>query len=155
MQLLKSQYQFVCEAREVVFHRCDQLTPQQFVEEISQQGASIRHLQVHVANAYIHWLGKFALGYEPDYYEPAQYTDVTAVKRIYTDVNELMNKFLSRFYKPEEIIRGTLPGRGAMEFSVLRIFTHVVTHEFHHKGQLMSMLRHLGHIPPDADIIRF
>jgi len=33
--------------------------------------------------------------------------------------------------------------------------THVMTHEFHHKGQIMTMGRMLGYTPPDADVIRF
>ncbi len=36
----------------------------------------------------------------------------------------------------------------------LQLFTHVITHEFHHKGQIMSLSRHLGYTPVDADIIR-
>ncbi len=34
------------------------------------------------------------------------------------------------------------------------LFTHVITHEFHHKGQVLSLSRHLGYIPVDTDIIR-
>jgi uncharacterized damage-inducible protein DinB len=34
----------------------------------------------------------------------------------------------------------------------LQLFTHVMTHEFHHKGQLLSMFRILGHVPPDTDV---
>lgn len=33
--------------------------------------------------------------------------------------------------------------------------THVMTHEFHHKGKIMTMGRMLGYTPPDADVIRF
>lgn len=30
--------------------------------------------------------------------------------------------------------------------------THTETHEFHHKGQIVSMARHLGYEPPNADV---
>ncbi len=30
----------------------------------------------------------------------------------------------------------------------LGLLTHAVTHEFHHKGQIVAMARHLGHVPP-------
>ncbi|MCB0535444.1 MAG: hypothetical protein KDD14_24780 [Saprospiraceae bacterium] len=36
----------------------------------------------------------------------------------------------------------------------LRLFTHIVTHEFHHKGQILSLSRHLGYTPVDTDIMR-
>ncbi|MNL32837.1 DinB family protein [compost metagenome] len=36
----------------------------------------------------------------------------------------------------------------------LKLFTHVTTHEYHHKGQILSLSRHLGYTPVDTDIIR-
>ncbi len=36
----------------------------------------------------------------------------------------------------------------------LKLFTHVITHEFHHKGQILSLSRHLGYVRVDTDIIR-
>src|SRR5690606_39563811 len=41
------------------------------------------------------------------------------------------------------------------DVSPLELFTHVTTHEFHHKGQILSLSRHLGYTPIDSDIIRF
>ncbi len=35
----------------------------------------------------------------------------------------------------------------------LWLFTHTMTHEFHHKGQIATMGRMKGHIPPDLDLI--
>ena len=33
------------------------------------------------------------------------------------------------------------------------LLTHTETHEFHHKGQIASMARHLGYVPPNTDLI--
>ncbi|HEO8418505.1 TPA: hypothetical protein VBX77_000466 [Yersinia enterocolitica] len=30
---------------------------------------------------------------------------------------------------------------------------HSITHEFHHKGQIVAMLRSLGYIPKNTDIL--
>ncbi|MNY69859.1 DinB family protein [compost metagenome] len=35
-----------------------------------------------------------------------------------------------------------------------KVFTHVITHEYHHKGQILSLSRHLGYTPVDTDIMR-
>ncbi|HEX8506591.1 MAG TPA: DinB family protein [Hymenobacter sp.] len=42
-----------------------------------------------------------------------------------------------------------------LELSPLQLFPHVITHEFHHKGQILSMSRLLGHVPVDTGAIRF
>jgi len=34
------------------------------------------------------------------------------------------------------------------------ILVHVITHSFHHKGQMVAMLRTLGHPAPDTDLQR-
>ncbi len=34
------------------------------------------------------------------------------------------------------------------------LFTHTVTHEFHHKGQVVAMGRLLGYPPPETDLFR-
>lgn len=34
-----------------------------------------------------------------------------------------------------------------------QLLTHSITHEFHHKGQIVAMLRLLGYIPKNTDIL--
>ncbi len=35
------------------------------------------------------------------------------------------------------------------------VLHHVLTHAFHHKGQIVAMCRALGHPAPDTDLSRF
>lgn len=155
MELLHQQYELIRGSREVVFNFCEQIIPQHFVEEINQQGASLRHLQVHVANVYVHWLANFSMNKHKTYFEPELIKDIASVRNIFEEIDDLMTEFLRLYPEREQCIAGVLPGRDKMKFSVLTVFTHVITHEFHHKGQMMMLLRQLGHPPPDADIIRF
>ena len=52
----------------------------------------------------------------------------------------------------------TLANRPQTWFGELRspafILLHVITHTFHHKGQVVAMLRTLGHPAPDTDLQR-
>jgi uncharacterized damage-inducible protein DinB len=52
-------------------------------------------------------------------------------------------------------LNNTLSRNRQVSATPLQLFTHLLTHEFHHKGQIMTMCRLLGHIPPDTDVIRF
>ncbi len=56
----------------------------------------------------------------------------------------------------EEQLNTTLPERPADWGGELRspafILLHVITHAFHHKGQVVAMLRILGHPAPDTDL---
>ena len=58
----------------------------------------------------------------------------------------------------EEQLNTILPKRPEGWFGELRspafILLHVITHTFHHKGQIVAMLRMLGHSAPDTDLQR-
>ena len=58
----------------------------------------------------------------------------------------------------EEQLNTTLAKRPEGWFGELRspafILLHVITHSFHHKGQVVAMLRTLGHPAPDTDLQR-
>jgi uncharacterized damage-inducible protein DinB len=58
----------------------------------------------------------------------------------------------------EAQLNTTLPGRPEGWSGELRspafILLHVITHSFHHKGQVVAMLRALGHPAPDTDLQR-
>jgi len=68
-----------------------------------------------------------------------------------------MEKFLKEYAENIYQLRVLNIKNGSDKISVtlLQVFTHVITHEFHHKERIMPMGRKLGYIPPDADIIRF
>lgn len=56
----------------------------------------------------------------------------------------------------EEQLNATLAERPADWGGELRspafILSHVITHTFHHKGQVVAMLRNLGYPAPDTDL---
>ncbi|MCB0640529.1 MAG: ATP-binding cassette domain-containing protein, partial [Phaeodactylibacter sp.] len=59
---------------------------------------------------------------------------------------------ISGVYRPDS---GVLEFDGKpQETEALKLFTHVITHEFHHKGQVLSFSRHLGYTPVDTDVLR-
>lgn len=65
--------------------------------------------------------------------------DFTSSELVATDLNNAIA------YKLEGVER---------HVTSLELFSHVITHEYHHKGQVLSISRHLGYTPVDTDIIR-
>jgi uncharacterized damage-inducible protein DinB len=53
-------------------------------------------------------------------------------------------------------ISAKVPGRDIqLTVTALELLTHVTTHEYHHKGQVLTISRQLGYTPVDTDLIRF
>jgi uncharacterized damage-inducible protein DinB len=72
----------------------------------------------------------------------------------FESVDALMAEFCGRFENRSlEPVAASLGEKNFMS-TPLELFTHVITHEFHHKGQILSLSRHLGYVPVDTDIIR-
>lgn len=155
--ILQQQYDFVCDSRKALLAYCATLSQGELVQEIPDFGnGSIRNLLIHNANVYQFWIGKFALRQEITFAKAADFFEIKAIQDLYEPVAKLFATFLQKFENQLEtpIINKNFSGDKSLEISPLQLFTHVITHEFHHKGQILSMSRHLGYTPPDTDVIR-
>jgi uncharacterized damage-inducible protein DinB len=156
MKIFEDQYQLVRESRTVVFKYCESISPADFTKsvDIFGRGGSIRNLLTHNANTYKFWIGQQILNREMIFSEYEEIKNIRDIKNLFEDVNQLMKDFFRRYIELEGLkVQYEINGVKA-ESSLFRIFTHVITHEFHHKGQILSLSRKLGYIPVDTDIMR-
>lgn len=156
-EYLAQQYQLVLGSRNVVMEYCHKLDEKLFVKLSSFNNKSISDLLVHVTHVYTFWLGQFALKREVVFAEPDKINSLNMLQHLYENVNKLVEEFLKH---TDQTSRKEISGAaGSPPQRITRapfeIFTHVITHEFHHKGQILIMGRQLGLVPPDTDIIRF
>jgi len=155
--LLRKQYQLIIEAREVVFQYLEKEVAQDLTTELLEfNNKSIAYMMTHIANTYVAWPGNFALSTKLDYYEIADGSTVDQLRGIFNTVNQIMEQFILRFSEnPHSEVKGYKWPEKYIETDAYSIFTHIITHEFHHKGQSMTMSRLLGYTAPDTDILRF
>ncbi|ANH80216.1 damage-inducible protein DinB [Niabella ginsenosidivorans] len=151
-----TEYDFVKEARNQLFTYCSTIQPADFIKEVAPfgRGGSMRNLLVHIANVYEHWIGNIALKQPVPYSGYDQFYHIEQVVSLYTTIDELMTCFLQESEDLEAVIPFELNGVKS-KATLLKIFTHTITHEFHHKGQIHSISRSLGYTPVDTDIIHF
>jgi uncharacterized damage-inducible protein DinB len=157
MQTLKDQYGLIKDSREVVLEYCQSIKSEDLSKEIeSFNKNSIMYMLLHIANTYLFWLKRFAGGEEFGYFKEENVKDIAGMRIAFEKVNKTVDAFLNKHTDYNSPIEGEIFWlKKNMTFTVLQLVTHIFTHEFHHKGQLMTMTRILGYTPPDADIIRF
>lgn len=151
----KNQYEFIKSSRGVLLDYCDTIANEHFLTENSTFGrGSIRNLLVHNAFTYQYWLGVQALGKDipfPDYESMQTMADV---RQLFDAVDAIVAEFITQFQnRPLEPMTAVLREQ-TLDVTPLKLFTHAFSHEFHHKGQILSLSRHLGYIPIDTDVIR-
>lgn len=151
----KNQYQLIQSSRSALLDYCDTIAPTHLLEENSTFGrGSIRNLLVHNGYTYQYWLGVQALKKDIPFPEYESVQTVGDARRFFEKVDVVVAEFITAFQsKPLESIQVTLREH-TFPATALELFTHAISHEFHHKGQMLSLSRHLGYIPVDTDVIR-
>ena len=153
---INEQYEAVRGSRQALLEYCKTISQPDLINENSSfgRGGSIRNLLVHIANVYEFWIAKNALHKNITFTDYQSKQNIKDIVGLFDQIDIFMNEFIELFQLPvagqiEYELKGT---RNSV--SRLKLFTHVITHEFHHKGQILSLSRHLGYIPVDTDIIR-
>ncbi len=155
---LEQQYQLIKSARLELLDYCKIISNENFLMELSSfNNSSIHHLLVHIANVYRFWLAENAMKEAVPSYEKESFTNIQRIYALFEQVNQIMDKFLEHFKdRMDEPLNISITRlEKTIKASPMTIFTHVITHEFHHKGQILSMSRQLGYVPVDTDVIRF
>jgi uncharacterized damage-inducible protein DinB len=155
--LLYAQYALIKQSRQVVFQFLEENVMADMAKPLSVfKGKTISYMYVHIANTYVAWAGNFAMNGSSSYYDQDVPLNMPQLQNLFAQVDEIMERFIAHFSaNPSQAVKGYKWPEKYIETDAYGIFTHVITHEFHHKGQAMTMARLLGHIPPDTDVMRF
>ena len=153
--MLKEQYDFILSSRNTLLNYIRGISEQDFLTNNSSFGrGSIRNLLVHICQTYCAWIGERALGVKQEFLPFENHQTLQDCQIYFNQADKYIGLFIEKF-KGNELQEVELQRNGEiLALNPLQLFTHVITHEFHHKGQIMSLSRHLGYIPVDADIIR-
>lgn len=153
--MLQYQYNLVKDSRSVLLDYCETLKPEDLLKENSSFGrGSIRNLLVHICNTYESWIGLRALTKDIVFTTTDEVPGVSQCRTAFKNADLMMDEFIFKYkgIYPDDI---NIEWAGSsIAASPLKLFSHVISHEFHHKGQILSLSRHLGYIPVDTDIMR-
>lgn len=155
---LRTLYSLVKGSRERVFRWLESLPTGVFTQEHPDFAyGSLRNIHAHVAVCYRVWVGEGGLKLED--WQPripaADLPDVAAMRAAFSDVDALMEQAFAQFSQidaPLDITFRDQPLKVTQRWLVM----HPLTHEFHHKGQMLALGRVLGwpYPPgPDTDLL--
>jgi len=150
-------YGWVRETRKGLLEWCGSLPADVYLQERREFGwGSIRNTLVHAADCYRFWLAEEALGREVDRFEPRGYPDAPSAFALFKEVDDIVAAFVAKF--PGEELSRPLSRRvrwrpDPLVISPLWLLAHTVTHEFHHKGQIVAIARQMGYEPPNTDVL--
>ncbi len=155
-ELLAGQYDLVRKTRQSLFAFLESVPVDSLHSEVPGGGfGTIARTHLHAAGCYMHWLGGFAnIRSKPAYptEEEICSADVAVLRHWFSISDEVVDEFLHAYgnHYTELIFNES---EGPMGLTPLWLMTHAMTHEFHHKGQIVALARQLGYAPPDTDLV--
>ncbi|MBL5769357.1 DinB family protein [Bacillus sporothermodurans] len=156
----KYEYEWVKQTRQILLDQCKEIKENDFTKESGFGFQSIRDSLVHVAGCYHAWLGSFALSETTSPLLTKEAIDkmqIDDIQRYFQQADKYVNTVFERFTDTfDDIIEKELSwkvGSGTVRKTPHQLLTHSITHEFHHKGQIVAMLRLFGYIPKNTDIL--
>lgn len=153
-ELFAYQYEQVQSSRKVVLDFCESFREGDYTRGLTFDDKSICNLHVHTANTYQGWIMTIARKLQVKRYKDPDYQSIHAVKELFQQVDDMVFTFIQDSSDTWlETLEAEIRGKN-YNLTRAQIFTHVMTHEFHHKGQILMLARQMGYSPPDTDIIR-
>jgi uncharacterized damage-inducible protein DinB len=131
-----------------------ELSPAEFVRELPGFGQpSVRDQLAHIIGAEERWVHRLQDLPLPRW-STAEYSTVESLRSAKQRVKAATVAYVDRL--PDADLNAALIQRPKDWIGTLRspayILHHIVTHAFHHKGQVVAMCRLLGHPAPDTDL---
>ncbi|MBB6733929.1 DinB family protein [Cohnella zeiphila] len=156
LDVLRQQYDWIRSVRQNMFTFLEELPLQLLHRPVPDFGhGTIMRTHAHVVDCYRFWLGSFAFKKLNEHRDISvtERVDVKYVRERFTEVDELVQRFLDEYSdRWSESIEQDESWKGYPKTATpLLLLTHVEKHEFHHKGQIVTMARHLGCPPPSDD----
>lgn len=156
--MLQHEYGWVRQTRGTLLDFCGKLDPHHFTHTNGFGCQSVRDTLVHIADCYVAWLGSFVLLKTKKPLTPRKEFHTLSLEEIiarFAQVDSLVNELL-KLYEVDVLIEREIPWREAPELLTItprKLLMHTITHEFHHKGQIVAMLRQMGYEPPNTDVL--
>ncbi len=152
----RQQYEEIKSARKVLLDYCETLSPADFICQGPGfgKGGSVRHLLVHNIHCYEHWIIRQALQLDRPFTVADTLHTIPECRIVYQEINELMDQFLDKVEQNSDDLFSVTIHDEQQQVDGLKLFTHTITHEFHHKGQILTLSRMLGYTPVDTDVMR-
>jgi uncharacterized damage-inducible protein DinB len=133
------------------------LTAEQFTQGVAGSYGSIRNTLVHILSAEWGWLDRCGGPKRGERLKAENYPTFESLATTWDRVESQVREFLAGL-TDEDLARDMEFGFGAGPRQALPLgdlMHHAAVHAVHHRGQVALLLRMLGHVPGDFDLLYY
>ncbi len=152
---LRTQFDYGYWANARLFGVASNLTAEQFTQPVSGSYGSIRNTLVHMMSTEWGWMersGGFGRGPKLN---GSDFPTFASVREKWREVESHLRSFRNTLHDGDlhRLVEFTLGDGPKQTLSVGEVLHHAAIHGVHHRGQVAMLLRSLGYVPGDFDMI--
>ncbi|WP_436962819.1 DinB family protein [Staphylococcus shinii] len=155
-----NEYEWVKQNRNILLEQCSILNENEFSKEFEFGFQSIKKSLIHIAGCYHAWLGSFVLEKTKTPLftsEEIEELKIDDIKQYFLQADQYIEEILERNSNEWDNYIEKSPewkqGNETIMKTMHQLLFHSVTHEYHHKGQIVTMIRMLGYTPNNTDVL--
>jgi uncharacterized damage-inducible protein DinB len=133
------------------------LTPEQFTHSVGGSYGSVRNTLVHVLSAEWGWLDRCGGAQRGPALAATDYPTVTALIDRWRQVEAYVREFLSNLSDQDlgRIVNFSFGSGPKYAHRLGELMHHAAIHGIHHRGQVALLLRSLGQVPGNFDMLLY
>lgn len=134
------------------------LSPERFIQDQWSSFPSIRDTLVHVYSVDGRWLDRCQGRPPRPRLDPKEYPYLEDFRPKWREIEEAQVAFVEKLGDTALAGSLTMPaedGKPEYQLAAWQPLYHIVHHAGYHRGQVATMLRQLGHVPPATDFLDF
>ena len=157
LQEIKLLHAFNAWANNRIFEALQPLPAEEVTRDMKSSHGSIHGTIAHMAAAEKIWLSRLVGSPDKDLMPASAMPTLADVRAVWESTGYGIAKYLGGMTdrKLQETFSVTYASGKTYTYITWQAFQHVVDHSTYHRGQIITMLRQLGHQPPSTGLIGF
>ncbi len=136
-----------------LFQTLEQLESEELLKSTGAGKGSVRDILVHIMNAEKFWIA-FLKESEYQMSKPEDFKDIQSIRDEWSRVSVDTEDFVKNLAEDQlHHVKSVQSGDQMISFTVAKALLHVTSHETHHRGFLIGLIRQKGLEPPDVNML--
>jgi len=154
LEVIRNMYAYSDWANARILETTEQLTPEQYTAA-SDGCDSIRDTLVHTASAHWLWLERWRESSSPEFWDPADFPDVAALRSRWEEVEEATSAYIASLGEPDlaRVVSYVNFQGETWAYPLWQQLLHQVNHATQHRSEAALLLTRLGYSPGWLDIL--